>query len=893
MELSLPDRIFAAGKEPVGERVNCYHKSKAINNILSALDEEEKDYMRKSPFGKLIATAEKPSLSESFGHVIITRLLKVSKKYEIWILFAGRPIRVSLREFAIVTGLPCGKYPKKQKKKKRNPIREKPYWPDLFGNLKTCSIKLVVKMLKKKTVVDRETRLKYACLALTGAVLCPTNHRYKIVAEHVELIRSIEEFFSHPWGRVGFEMLMSSIKSKDEVALAQSTVAVKGFFHAIQLVLVEACPSLTEVVQLNEFSSESESEGDEEEGESDDVAPANMPENPSNEQSIAGDAEKNAGKPSTHTESANVGLSPSHAREIDEGCKVSVFSIIPDDSDSAMEDADFSWSDEEDDPRVDNMVNLIGENFEFRKNMFQGGLSQAELAKMRLERKEIRERKEREKEKAQENAINLGAAGLSSTAPPNIAELLSATVKAELAPVELKVAAAVDKISTIETNLSTLGTVMKTPMEQMITSMQEQVISNIIGFLGKSVSEFNRHDTERDRSTAHGNAERQGDAARTGARTTNHQTRQHVQADVVINDAIGFANNINTEQQTDMQQEGEGVGGLSSEAGESNESPEERQVGAAEGNGDGDDPVDEIGDEGDGPRRGKRARVQTSFNDFHVDPKWVSCTMGSNPFLCHIEERPTYFTKFARLHEVLQNYRVFNLGSGTSVNNKDVLDIAGRTKPMTAKMMDALLLYAHAVYVRHFSESHFNKTAFLETKFTTALMKTWSKFSRLAVKDRHRFKFGDGVMDHLEVDSVEISTPERLYLPFNFDREHWVGIVVDTTAGSMHVLDCNLSLRTDSAIKKELAPISMMLSYVLKQSPSKQRISESKPYVIVRPKGIPQNSIMCDSGVTTALLIMLHSVGGIDRCKMLTPEEMAKESQVLAVKFFEEFDAPA
>ncbi|XP_024016229.1 uncharacterized protein LOC112089710 [Eutrema salsugineum] len=501
MDLSLPERIFAAGEEPVGERVNYYHKSKVINNILSALDKEEKDFMQKSQFGKLIATTEKPSLPGSFGHFIITRLLK------------------------------------------------------------TCCIDSVVKMLKKKIVVDRETRLKYACLALTGAVLCPTNHISKIISEHVELIRSIKEFFSHPWDRVGFEMLMSSIKSKDEVALAQSTVAVKGFFHAIQLVLVEACPSLTEVVQLNESSSESESEGDEEEGESDDVAPANMPENPSNEQSIAGDAEKNAGKPSTHTESATVGLSPSHAREIDEGCK--------------------------------------------------GGLSQAELAKIRLERKEIRERKEREKEKAQENVTNLGAAGPSSTAPPNIAELLYVTVNAELAPVELKVAAAVDKISTIETNLSTLGTVMKTAMERMITSMQEQVISNIIGFLGKSVSEFDRHDTEKYRFTARGNAERQGDAARTGARTANHQTRQ---------------------------QEGEGVGGLSSEAGESNESSEETQDGADEGDGDGDDPVDEIGDEGDGPWRGKRAMVQTSFNDSHVDPKWVSCMMGSNPFLCHIEE---------------------------------------------------------------------------------------------------------------------------------------------------------------------------------------------------------------------------------------------------------------
>lgn len=44
-------------------------------------------------------------------------------------------------------------------------------------------------------------------------------------------------------------MLMSSIKERKEVSLLQNTIALKGFVLALQLVIVECVPSLTEVVQ--------------------------------------------------------------------------------------------------------------------------------------------------------------------------------------------------------------------------------------------------------------------------------------------------------------------------------------------------------------------------------------------------------------------------------------------------------------------------------------------------------------------------------------------------------------------------------------------------------------------------------------------------------------------
>lgn len=114
-------------------------------------------------------------------------------------------------------------------------------------------------MLKKKTVTDKDVRIRYACLALVTVVLFPTTHTPKIVKLHVEMIRDIDEFFAYSWSRLAFDMTMRSIKARDPIALSQSTLAVKDFVLVLQLVMVEAVPSLVEPVQPGGASS-SESE---------------------------------------------------------------------------------------------------------------------------------------------------------------------------------------------------------------------------------------------------------------------------------------------------------------------------------------------------------------------------------------------------------------------------------------------------------------------------------------------------------------------------------------------------------------------------------------------------------------------------------------------------------
>ncbi|KAF8094773.1 hypothetical protein N665_0353s0004 [Sinapis alba] len=286
--IRIHDRIFVATKELVGVRVTPDHKPYAIRKIINALNAKEVNTIRASPFGKLVEIGEEPSFSRRFGRFIISRQLK----------------------FAYVTGLNCRKLPKHTKRAKKN-ISGKPYWGELFGTLKEVPITSVVRMVKRRTVTDRGMCVKYALLALLAAVILPTTHTPCISQDHAELIKDIDAFFTYPWGRISFEMLMSTI------------------------------PALTEVI--NDGSS-SGSEGDC--CKDDDLL----------------DEDKN-GKRS---------ISSGHARDTDAAENVEVHSVIVEYKEHFKASSNLGWSNEDEDPIVDNLMSLVEQRFPFNKSSFIG-----------------------------------------------------------------------------------------------------------------------------------------------------------------------------------------------------------------------------------------------------------------------------------------------------------------------------------------------------------------------------------------------------------------------------------------------------------------------------------------------------------------------------------------
>ncbi|KAH0936557.1 hypothetical protein HID58_013674 [Brassica napus] len=332
-------RIFAIGEEPSRVRVTAYRKPCALRHIFNALDPDEVERIRGSQFGS--------------RQTIVLRECRRSMKHGSSL--PKKPIRFSLREFAIVTGLNCGRFAKRSKKRCKSHITEKPYWGELFGTLK-----------EKKTVNDKEIRLKYAYLSLLAAVILPTTHTPRISHDQAELIKDLDAFLAFPRG---------GIKERKEVALLQNTIALKGFVLSLQLVMIEAVPALTGVVQ-DGSSSGSEDESGEADGD------------------ILDDDKSD--KKSIH---------PGHARDIDSEGKAVVHSIIPDDNNIVNTADGVAWSDDKDETIVENLVNLVEERFPFSQTCFPGGVSIVEAFRMRDEAKAEAVNRKNSKPKATSSTI--------------------------------------------------------------------------------------------------------------------------------------------------------------------------------------------------------------------------------------------------------------------------------------------------------------------------------------------------------------------------------------------------------------------------------------------------------------------------------------------------------
>ena len=81
--------------------------------------------------------------------------------------------------------------------------------------------------------------------SLTGYLL-PTSHYPKIVKEHAEMSENLPTFLNYPWGHLTFEMTIKSIQEREVEQLATTFIAVQGLLYTLQLVVLQAAPTIQE-----------------------------------------------------------------------------------------------------------------------------------------------------------------------------------------------------------------------------------------------------------------------------------------------------------------------------------------------------------------------------------------------------------------------------------------------------------------------------------------------------------------------------------------------------------------------------------------------------------------------------------------------------------------------
>ncbi|KAF8093209.1 hypothetical protein N665_0388s0010 [Sinapis alba] len=850
---TIPERMFALGEEPVGVR------------ILRALEEDEVEVMRRSPFGKLVDIAEKLTFSGRFGRYIILRQLKVRKKHEAWFLFAGKPIRFSLREFALDTGLNSKKH-----------INEKPYWGELFGTL------------KEVPVTEKETRIKYAFLALLASVILPTTHTPRISHEHAEKIKDLEGFLAFPWGRLSFELLMSSIKERNEVSLSQNTIALKGFVMALQLVMIEAVPALTEVFH----------EGGSSGSEGEYAAKEDLPD------------KERRGKRS---------ISPGHARETDCAGKAAVVSIILVGNEDFNGQSEFGWSDDEGDVTVDNLVNLIEGGFSFTHSCFTGGASKTDVERMREETKSEAELRKTTKQKSNQTCGDVVDA-----------EYIASCVKARVSEDLHRVA---DDVNRMGTQLKTFGDVFSSFQTTIISNVQDmldkfrcEIVKNISNPVIVSPGSRRQHVEE----TVVGNGCNNGN---TGAFTISHARPPIINTNIrednidpiagkkVDNDGVNqkkvndvmcsvFGSHQSTSPQASppptesvccliiitttsvfitflmlsqlqildqrlvfpkltfslgLTQEEPNKGNTSLEV--ENQESRDTELNKADGVGE---------PEPEAPchlfKKSKRQKVvpKALVGDYECDKTFLTRAWEAHVAGNRAGENIDVAAKYSKLIEMLKCPFSF-IVNGLKIEGKDLFVLVEKSSHLPPKVVDVLIHQTRSTYNTPTNQNSAIQSVFLDTKF---------------VVKKECFKFPPTLLDTFNAVCPNLEA-SRFYFPFNCDKKHWVGVCIDATTWVLQVLDCNCSIRNDVMMCKEMGAIAVMFPYLLRQAGKPINVKELKALSIDRPRMVPQIHNPFYSAVTAVLLIQAHAFGGVEVCRCITSNVLDAEVERLAVNIVE------
>ncbi|KAH0904076.1 hypothetical protein HID58_043579 [Brassica napus] len=641
-----------------------------------------------------------------------------------------------------------------------------------------------------------------ACLAIVSSVLLSTNLKIKMLKEHAELLEDIDEFFAFPW-----------------------------------LVIVEAVPSLTEVVQESYSSSESDSDED--------------------------DVDRGTRKTKKKT------LSLAHAREVDKKESVLVRSIIPQDPARLVDEFVLVWSDEVVDIKVSFMFTCINDNHVFTKNMFRGGVTKADVERMREKAKTAGKKKGLPK-KAKDPPVGMEDESI-------ITSIVNVILRPELNRIDGDIADVVSSLK--EVSVESVG------YEKKVIAIVEGMFQSFKTEMMKSMPTVN---TQSPVQPPKSTEAFEGPADEVVPRKTTPVARDgndEIIDNVMENLNLGFADkscfqqsvnpfdgtveeNNTRNEMLDTQPLLSFSLGLTHELGGHHDDNDDDEMGengdqlSTKHNGEG------VGDGGETLlcRKSKRLRTVPPqlLTDYQCESAIVNRAREGQIFGNGTYDLADIHEKYFRLKLLLRKDCVINV-AGLSVTGKASRTLENETGFSQAEsVMDILMRVVSACVNSQICATSHTSTVFLDCRLQVLLSRNFPKFRR--AKSGTPYIFTKALVDMVMKSLNSNTTASRFYMPLTFVRKHWIGICVDFTAGKIYVLDCNPELMNANGLTKELAPT---------------------PVVVETVKGVVHNTNPAEAAMTACLLIHTHALYGPQTCSSITPLLIPDEAQRAAVMIYE------
>ncbi|CAB81580.1 putative protein [Arabidopsis thaliana] len=367
----LPPRLFALDRYPSETKMNAYSKPEYISDIANVLKgKPEMQFLLDSPFGELFKIPKnKASFNAKLVLGLICRQLVTKKVNEMWIVFGGHPIRFGLREFSILSGLECGKYPKK--KDVDDVISVKPecesVWKTLFDERFGDTVPTIadlVSWLQEEESMEGWKQLALSLIILVDGVVAAHSNPNRPTSKTVEMTKNLEFFCKYPWGRVSFTRTLGRIANFQTPYDAQQLIrgllvgsyALHGFPLALQLLAFETIPSIAK------------------------LGPDDVPNRTFAERSI-------------HRLASRRAIRTSRILECEAADEVEVNYIVKP-ADNVCPPS-LSWDDEVDDPRVDYIEALLIDGHQWQEDEWVGGYARVpkQLCPPQLEETDVKRKR--------------------------------------------------------------------------------------------------------------------------------------------------------------------------------------------------------------------------------------------------------------------------------------------------------------------------------------------------------------------------------------------------------------------------------------------------------------------------------------------------------------------
>ncbi|KAG2322904.1 hypothetical protein Bca52824_016117 [Brassica carinata] len=178
----------------------CYIDT-AIGNIQLILKKEEVEWFIEHPQFQHFFHIKNRKQKWMGMWLLVLRSAGVGKKYELWFIVNGVPIRYSLREFGLISGLYCHKYPPNHERLGGTTFMNK-----YFGGKRVTYADLEKQMLAMKSKPSEDQK-RWPLCRKTGEAASPVDSFFLTVVD------DLDACLTFPWGRYAFEHNLKDVSS--------------------------------------------------------------------------------------------------------------------------------------------------------------------------------------------------------------------------------------------------------------------------------------------------------------------------------------------------------------------------------------------------------------------------------------------------------------------------------------------------------------------------------------------------------------------------------------------------------------------------------------------------------------------------------------------------------